>query len=101
MPICQIERGNIIVDFFTSGRSRQFNYRLDRIGDALMTVIFALLAWRTAVASIKAKENMGTSMLLGFPDWIVLAGMAVPFAITAVVACFQAIERFEASEPEA
>lgn len=98
MPICQIERGNIIVDFFTAGRSRQFNHRLDRVGDALMAVIFALLAWRTAVASIKAQENMGTSMLLGFPDWIVLAGMAIPFAVTAVIACFQATERFQASE---
>jgi TRAP-type C4-dicarboxylate transport system permease small subunit len=101
MPLCQIERGNIIVDFFTAGRSRQFNYRLDRIGDALMAVIFVLLAWRTGVASIKAQENMGTSMLLGFPDWIVLAGMTIPFAVAAVIACFQAIERFKASEPEA
>lgn len=101
IPLCQIERGNIIVDFFTAGRSRQFNYRLDRIGDVLMTVIFALLAWRTTVASIKAKENMGTSMLLGFPDWIVLAGMAIPFAFTAVIACFQAIERLNTSEPKA
>ncbi|MFM7285175.1 MAG: TRAP transporter small permease [Betaproteobacteria bacterium] len=101
MPLCQIERGNIIVDFFTAGRSRQFNHRLDRIGDALMAVIFALLAWRTGVASIKAQENMGTSMLLGFPDWIVLAGMTIPFAVAAVIACSQAIERFKASEPEA
>lgn len=101
MPLCQIERGNIIVDFFTAGRSRRFNNRLDRFGDVLMAAIFALLAWRTAVAAVNAKANMGTSMLLGFPDWIVLAGMAIPFAVTSFIACFQAVERFQASEPEA
>jgi TRAP-type C4-dicarboxylate transport system permease small subunit len=95
MPLCQIERGNIIVDFFTAGRSRRFNYRLDRIGDVLMAVIFALLAWRTGVAAIRAKADMGTSMLLGFPDWIVLTGMTIPFGLTAVLALAQAVERFK------
>ena len=101
MPFCQIERGNIIVDFFTANRSRRFNHRLDRLGDGLMAVIFALLAWRTAVAAINAKSSMATSMLLGFPDWIVLVGMSIPFAFTAVVACFQAVERFQADDPGA
>jgi len=101
MPLCQIERGNIIVDFFTAGRSARFNRRLDRIGDALMTVIFLLLAWRTGVASVKAEENMGTSMLLGFPDWIVLAGMTIPFALTAVIALAQALGQFDPEAREA
>ncbi len=101
MPLCQFRRGNIIVDFFTANRSARFNHRLDRFGDLLMMVIFVLLAWRTARAAIVAEENMGASMLLGFPDWIVLAGMSIPFALTAVIACAQVFTRFDSRAPEA
>jgi TRAP-type C4-dicarboxylate transport system permease small subunit len=101
MPLCQLQRGNIIVDFFTANRSARFNHRLDRFGDLLMAVIFLLLAWRTARAAWVAQENMGASMLLGFPDWIVLAGMSIPFALTAVIAGAQVFTRFNHGQREA
>lgn len=89
MPLCQIKRENIIVDFFTAKCSPRLNFKLDRLGDLLMMVIFALLSWRCGVAAVKAKENMGASMLLEFPDWIVLTSMCIPFGITAVIAAVQ------------
>jgi TRAP-type C4-dicarboxylate transport system permease small subunit len=101
MPFCQLERGNIIVDFFTANRSVRFNHRLDRFGDLLMAVIFSLLAWRCAVAATSAKENMGASMLLGFPDWIVLASMSLPFAMAAIIAFAQAASKFNSRLEEA
>ncbi len=98
MPLCQLERGNIIVDFFTANRSVRFNQRLDRFGDLLMTVIFFLLSWRTGVAALSAKENQGASMLLGFPDWIVLASMSVPLGLAALVALNQALGRIKSEQ---
>lgn len=95
MPLCQLKHENIIVDFFTANRSAAFNFRLDRLGDLLMTVIFALLAWRCTAAAINAVDTMGASMLLGFPDWIVFTSMAIPFAITALIAASQAISKFD------
>ena len=95
MPLCQLKRENIIVDFFTANRSAAFNFRLDRLGDLLMTVIFALLAWRCTAAAINAVDTMGASMLLGFPDWIVFTSMAIPFAITALIAASQALSKFD------
>jgi hypothetical protein len=38
---------------------------------------------------------MGASMLLGFPDWIVFTSMAIPFAITALIAASQALSKFD------
>jgi hypothetical protein len=38
------------------------------------------------VAAINAKETMGASMLLGFPDWIVFTSMCIPFGISALIA---------------
>lgn len=101
MPICQFKRDNIIVDFFTANRSAAFNHRLDRLGDLLMTVIFFLLSWRCALAAINAKETMGASMLLGFPDWIVFTGMSMPFALTAVIAAMQTLSKFNPDEAAA
>jgi len=89
MPLCQFKRENIIVDFFTAKCSETTNFKLDRLGDLFMTVIFALLSWRCGAAAINAKETMGASMLLGFPDWIVFTSMCIPFGITAVIALTQ------------
>jgi TRAP-type C4-dicarboxylate transport system permease small subunit len=91
MPLCQFKRENIIVDFFTAKCSEATNFKLDRMGDLLMTLIFSLLAWRCGAAAINAKETMGASMLLGFPDWIVFTSMCIPFGISALIAAMQAL----------
>ncbi len=101
MPLCQFKRDNIIVDFFTANRSAAFNHRLDRFGDLLMTVIFFLLSWRCALAAINAKETMGASMLLGFPDWIVFTSMSIPFGLTAFIAAMQTLSKFNPEEASA
>ena len=101
MPLCQLKHENIIVDFFTANRSATFNFRLDRLGDLLMAVIFTLLAWRCTAAAINALDTMGASMLLGFPDWIVFTSMAIPFAITAFIAAMQALSPFSAEPQDA
>ena len=67
------------------------NDSLDRMGALLMAVIFALLSWRCGLGAINAKETMGASMLLGFPDWIVFTSMCIPFGITALIALVQAL----------
>ena len=98
MPLCQLKRENIIVDFFTAKCSPGTNHVLDRMGDVLMTVIFGLLSWRCALGAINAKETMGASMLLGFPDWIVFTCMCIPFGITALIALMQALSQIDHNE---
>jgi TRAP-type C4-dicarboxylate transport system permease small subunit len=95
MPLCQLKKENIIVDFFTSKCSSRVNEGLDRMGALLMAVIFALLSWRCGLAAINAKETMGASMLLGFPDWIVFTSMCIPFGITSLIALMQALSSMD------
>lgn len=95
MPLCQLKKENIIVDFFTAKCSSTVNGGLDRMGALLMAVIFALLSWRCGLAAINAKETMGASMLLGFPDWIVFTSMCIPFGITALIALVQALSAMD------
>lgn len=89
MPLCQVERGHILVDFFTAKCRPSVNRALDRVGAGGMAMVYALLSWRSALAAASAYDNHGASMLLGFPDWILLAGMAVPLALSALIAAVQ------------
>jgi TRAP-type C4-dicarboxylate transport system permease small subunit len=101
MPLCQLKRENIIVDFFTAKCSEGVNHGLDRMGDFLMAVIFGLLSWRCGLGAINAKETMGASMLLGFPDWIVFISMCIPFGITALIALMQMLSQIDHREEAA
>ena len=89
MPLCQLRRANIAVDFFTARTSLRSQARLDRASALLLACVMLLLAWRTTMGGINAWENHSGSMLLGFPDWIVYGGMVPPLILTAVIALRQ------------
>ncbi len=100
MPWCQARRGNIIVDFFTSGTSERTQSRLDRVGVLLLALMMAFVAWRTAVGGLNAYNTHSGTTILGFPDWITYAFMVPPLALTAVIAFTQCALGFGADEPE-
>ena len=91
MPMCQLKRGNIIVDFFTAKVSDRNNAQLDRFGALLMCATFVLLSWRTSLGGLSAYETQSGTMMLGFPEWLVYLAMVPPFILTAVIALAQAI----------
>ena len=90
LPWCQARRGNIIVDFFTARASERTNATLDRLGALLLGLSMALLAWRAVVGGLSSWNSHSTTMMLGFPEWIVYAGMVPPLVLTAVIALWQA-----------
>lgn len=91
MPLCQLKRGNIIVDFFTAKASDATNAQLDRFGALMLAATFVLLSWRTALGGLSAYESQSGTMMVGFPEWIVYAAMIPPFILTAVIAVTQAV----------
>lgn len=94
LPWCQLQRGNIIVDFFTARASRKTNASLDRLGALLLALAIGLLAWRTTVGGLNAFNTQSGTMMLGFPEWIVYAGMVPPLALTAVIGLWQGLNGF-------
>jgi TRAP-type C4-dicarboxylate transport system permease small subunit len=90
LPWCQVRRGNIIVDFFTAKASERTTERLDRIGALLLGLSIALLAWRTSLGGLSSWNAHSTTMMLGFPEWIVYCAMVPPLVLTAVIALWQA-----------
>ena len=89
MPLCQLKRGHIIVDFFTAKASDATNAFLDRIGAFMVAAVFALLAWRTVLGGKNAYNSFSGTMMLGFPEWIVYAAMVPPFVLCALIALTQ------------
>jgi TRAP-type C4-dicarboxylate transport system permease small subunit len=100
LPWCQVRRGNIIVDFFTARASARTNAALDRFGALLLGLSLALLAWRAGYGGLSAWNAHSTSMMLGFPEWIVHAAMVPPLALTAVIGLVQALFGFSAEASE-
>lgn len=95
MPWCQVRRGNIIVDFFTTRASAVTNAKLDRLGALVLAVCMGLLAWRSGIGGVSAWNTGAGSMMLGFPEWIVYLLMVPPLVLTAVIGLVQAVRGFD------
>jgi TRAP-type C4-dicarboxylate transport system permease small subunit len=91
MPLCQLKKGHIIVDFFTARASDATNRQLDRLGALCVSAVFALLAWRTVLGGINAYDTFSGTMMLGFPEWVVYAAMVPPFVVCSLIALLQAL----------
>jgi len=94
MPLAQLRRSNIVVDFFTARVPPRVNALLDRFGALLLALTFALLAWRAALGGWSSYQANSSSMLLGVPEWWAYAPMVPGFALTAVIGFVQAIFGF-------
>ncbi len=89
LPVCQLRRANILVDFFTqrcSGRARQV---LDGLGCWLLVVMYGLLAWRTGVGAVAVRNAGETTMIISLPMWWAYASLAPGLALAALIAWLQ------------
>lgn len=100
MPWCQLQRGNIIVDFFTARASARTTAALDRLGALLLAVAFALLAWRTTLGMLNAYTTQSSTMMMGFPEWVVYVAMIPPLLLTALIGLYQALLGFGSNGQE-
>ncbi len=94
MPWCQLRRGNIIVDFFTTRASAGTRAGLDRFGALLLALVMALMTWRTAVGGLNAWNSKSGSMMLGLPEWWVYLAMVPALGLTVLIALLQALRGF-------
>ncbi len=90
LPWCQLQRANIIVDFFTQESSPQRQRFLDSCGAIMIAVMYALLAWRTSVGAASVKEATETTMILGLPMYWVYLSLAPGLVLAAIIALWQA-----------
>lgn len=95
LPWCQMRRGNVIVDFFTSRAGERTHAMLDRLGALLYALVLGLMAWRTALGGLNAWNSKSGTMMIGFPEWIIYSAMVPPLLLCAVIGLVQAWRGFE------
>lgn len=100
MPWCQFRRGNINVDFFTTGASASLQDKMERFGALLLAAVMALMTWRTTLGGFNAYSSQSGTMMLNFPEWVIYALMVPPLALAAIIALHQFIFGFAANESE-
>jgi TRAP-type C4-dicarboxylate transport system permease small subunit len=98
MPLCQVRRGNIIVDFFTANVRPSVNDKLDRFGTLLLAVIFFLLAWRTTLGGLNSYNSHSETQIMGFPEWVVYAAMVPAFVLAGLISLHQTVFGFHNTE---
>jgi TRAP-type C4-dicarboxylate transport system permease small subunit len=85
LPYAQFKRAHIMVDFFTTRAAPATRARLDSLGSLLLGLVCLLLAWRAGVGVLDMRSVGETTMVLGFPIWIVYVAMVIGLAVTSVV----------------
>jgi len=91
LPYCQLQRGNIIVDFFTQSSSVATQKRLDAIGQLSLVLLYGLLAWRTSMGALSVREAGETTMIISLPMWWAYACLAPGLALAGWVALVQGV----------
>ena len=86
LPWCQLQGGNLTVDFFTARLRKTRQRRLDAMGAVVFALIMALVTWRTCAGAIAVKASNESTMILGFPLWIGYAAMIPGLLLTVFVA---------------
>lgn len=101
LPLCQLRRGNVIVDVFTMNAPARVRNALDGIGGILMALASALLAWRSAIGTGDAFGTSEESIIMGLPIWWSMIAFAPGFALLALVALYTAWQDFRGEDRSA
>ncbi|MEM9473603.1 MAG: TRAP transporter small permease [Pseudomonadota bacterium] len=85
LPYCQLNKGNVIVDFFTLKASQAVQRWLDALGCVLLTLVALLLTWRLGAGGISLYSSNDQTMVLQVGTWwaflVVVPSMALLSAV--------------------
>jgi TRAP-type C4-dicarboxylate transport system permease small subunit len=90
LPFCQMIRGHIIVDFFSTVLPPRVNKGLDIIASLVLSVAGFVFSWRIALGMFELKANGDASMLLNLPTWWAYAPMVPSFFLLGCAALYTA-----------
>ncbi|MBK8907097.1 MAG: TRAP transporter small permease [Rhodospirillales bacterium] len=89
-PYCQMVRGNVIVDLFTTWTSVRTRAVLDLIANLAFMMIAAALTWRTALGAAELMRYGEETMVLRVPLWWGCSAGALSFGFLTIVCAYTA-----------
>lgn len=85
LPYCQLNKGNVIVDFFTLKAPPAVRRWLDAVGCVLLTLVAMLMTWRLCAGGLSLYSSNDQTMVLQVGTWwaflIVVPSMALLSAV--------------------
>ena len=100
LPYCQLQNGNVIVDFVTMKAPAGVKRFLDAIGCVLLTIAFAVLAWRLSLGGYDLYRYNDQTMVLQIQTWIAFAVLVPSFALLSLVGLVTAKRSWMNQQPE-
>ena len=97
LPLCQLHRGNIIVDTFTNRLPASVRNALDALWDLVYAVLAGIIVWRLALGAWDSLRSNTVSMMLGLPIGWAIALCAVMAAVLLIVALATALRLLRTS----
>ena len=91
LPFCQMIRGHIIVDFFTTALPARVNKKLDILASLVLAVAGFVFSWRISLGMIELRSNGDASMLLDLPTWWGYVPMVPSFFLLGCAALYTAL----------
>lgn len=102
LPLCQYNKGHVMVDLFTLWMPAGGQRRLDGFWTLLFAVAWGVMAWRLCIGLSEMHDYGDKTMLLGFPVWMIYipaifgtglaALVAVVNGLTMISPAFRALE---------
>ena len=84
LAYCEMERHHLRVDFFTARLSVNARHTLDAISHLVLALVAVVIAWRTGLSAVSIREAEETSVILGWPVWVVMASLVPSFVLLAI-----------------
>jgi TRAP-type C4-dicarboxylate transport system permease small subunit len=90
LPICQTQRGNIVVDTFTSNLPANVRAWIDAGWDVAYASAMGLICWGMTVGALEAWRTKTETMVTQFPLWPALALSALLAAVLSMTTIWTA-----------
>lgn len=100
LPLCQISRGHVMVDLFTTRLPRAANRFLDGLWELVFALALAGLGWRLALGGMEMLDYGDATMLLGLPLWLAYAPAVFGTALSAAIGLGLASEMLRGRDPQ-
>ncbi len=84
LPLCQLRRGNVIVDFVTSSLSDRAKEGLDAISALVFALIAIFFSWRMVFGARDMYAYNEQTMLLQLPVWVPFLPVVFSFFLLSI-----------------
>lgn len=76
-----LEKGHIAVDFIVRKFSEKTRRWVERVNDAILSILFALISWHSFMLALSSKANNEGTMTLQVPLYPFILGISASFGL--------------------